>query len=57
MDILRAQQEELCETPPADELVALYFAAREWWRPPAPRSAAPSAAIETWTSDIPEFVD
>ena len=52
--------QQLAEEPPADQLVAVYFAAHKWWSPPA-RSAGAAAAEaegpEVWTSDLPDYTE
>lgn len=48
-----AHERELARHPPAEELIAAYFAARGWWRPPEERASF--AQPQAPQSDLPEF--
>ncbi len=59
MDRLRAQNEELTETMPADELLTQYFIAQDWLKKtqtPADQAEAEKALTE-WEPSIPEKWD
>ena len=57
MDILRAQNEELTEVPPADVLVAAYFEANGMWKRPHSTSPAQDDSGGVWEPDLPEVLD
>lgn len=53
-------EQQLAEHPPADRLLAFYFAAKQWWTPPA-SSADPSGSeapeAEIWECPFPETTE
>lgn len=59
MDRLRAQEDELRETPPADDLIAGYFQAQGWWEPRVASVTVEGQpdGNEQWEPDLPEFTD
>lgn len=47
---------QLAEEPPADRLIAVYFAANKWWTPPSLGDAADEEPGE-WQSPYPDVTD
>lgn len=53
-------EQQLAEEPPADRLIAVYFAAQKWWSPPDRTDASGAAADgdpEIWESDLPDVTE
>lgn len=49
--------QELAENPPADRLLALYFAARDWWSPPQMSFAGGTPDGDVWECPFPETTE
>jgi hypothetical protein len=54
-------EQQLAEEPPADRLIAMYFAANKWWEPPARGGTAAEPAddedLEIWECPFPETTE